>query len=114
MAGRRRKDRNFAGGEFRFKCAAAASETLLMEYRWRPPFGKHALPVSHTYDRRCGDNRRHSRRNRHSRFHRRVVCQPAPSNIPFHALLINFWPNGSISLAYALKIFRGIRRTGGQ
>lgn len=40
----------FAGGEFRFLSLAAASENLLMEYRMaKPPFGKHALPVSHTH-----------------------------------------------------------------
>lgn len=38
--------------------------------------------LPYPYDRRRDDNRRHSRRNRHSPFLRRVVCQPAPSRHP--------------------------------
>ncbi|VEA79550.1 Uncharacterised protein [Salmonella enterica subsp. arizonae] len=90
MAGGAGRIATFVGGEFRFLSLAAASENLLMECRMaKPPFGKNALPVSHTHVAAAAMiTAAIAAATAIAHSLRRVYASLRHRDIPFHALLI--------------------------
>ncbi len=105
-------DRNFllvANSDF--VTGSRKAKNLLMEYRMaKPPFGKHAFYQFPTYPydrRRRDDNRRHSRRNRHTLAPRGMpACAIATSRFSVAHLTSGLMTH----LFWQMRInFRGIR-----